>query len=64
MKKNQINNEELHPNEWAYWQDLPEGYKECQHVWRDVEEESLQECIYCGLERDLTQAPNKFIYFR
>ena len=37
---------------------------ECNHTWRNVEGEGIEECIFCGAERDIFVSIEKLIYQR
>jgi len=37
---------------------------ECNHTWRIVEGEGIEECVLCGAERELFISLDKLVYLR
>jgi len=65
IKKNKLMNinEEKHEirEEILVYDDL---VGECNHTWRIVDGEGIEECILCGSERDIFIDLSKLIYLR
>jgi hypothetical protein len=38
--------------------------QDCDHTWRLIDDEAIEECVFCGKERDIFIDLSKLVYLR